>query len=313
LKKILRQAFDAWLILIKLTVPALVIVRFLLWFDLVGYISLPFEPVMSLMGLPKEMALVWVTGMLINNYAAIVVYFNLLPITGPMTITQATIVGSILLIAHNLPVESSVCRGAGVSPLRITILRIFAAIFYGTLIYHLCKFLSIGNAEAGFVMDFVSDPVPSWGMWLLGMAESLGLIFAVILILLIIIAGMRRIGLITLFSRILGPLMKLSGVGPKATMITIFGMILGLAYGGGLIIAESRSGEIPKVDIYGSITLMAICHSILEDTILLSALGGSLWGLLIGRLAFAVLLTGLIVRAARIPSIQGLLIGRKYT
>jgi hypothetical protein len=87
---------------------------------------------------------------------------------------------------------------------------------------------------------------------------------------------------------------------------------LGLAYGGGLIIAESKSGKIPPPDIFGSITLMSLCHSLLEDTILLAALGGSLWGLLAGRLAFSLAATALIVRAARKPSLRPFLVGRKY-
>ncbi|MDR2456041.1 MAG: hypothetical protein LBE49_05540, partial [Deltaproteobacteria bacterium] len=91
MKELLRQSFQAWLIIAKLTIPALVIVRFLVVFDLVGYISLPFEPLMSLMGLPKEMSLVWVTAMLTNNYTGVAVYLDLLPVMGPQTVIQATV------------------------------------------------------------------------------------------------------------------------------------------------------------------------------------------------------------------------------
>jgi hypothetical protein len=123
---------------------------------------------------------------------------------------------------------------------------------------------------------------------------------------------MRWRGLIKLITIVLGPLMGVAGVGRKATMITIIGMTLGLAYGGGLIIAESKSGDIPKEDIYGSIILMAICHSLIEDTIILASMGGSLWGLLLGRLVFAIVLTGILVRLARLPMAKPFLIGKKY-
>jgi hypothetical protein len=49
-----------------------------------------------------------------------------------------------------------------------------------------------------------------------------------------------------------------------------------------------------------------------EDTILLAALGGSLWGLLGGRLVFAVIVTGLLVRLAKLPFFQPILVGREY-
>ena len=280
--------------------------------NLVGYISLPFEPLMALMGLPKEMSLIWVTAMLTNNYTGMVVYLDLLPVMGPQTILQATIIGSMILIAHNLPVESAVCRGAGVSPLRMTLLRILGALAYGAIVFKLASAFGIGSGEASFVFSLDWDPRRPWGAWLLGSVESIAAMWLIVLSLLLLMAGMRRLGIIKLFTAILSPLMRIAGVGPKATMITIIGMLLGLAYGGGLIIAESRGGQIPKPDIFGSITLMALCHSLLEDTILLAALGGSLWGLLAGRLAYSLIVTAIIVRAARRPALRNFLVGRKY-
>ncbi|MDR2367413.1 MAG: hypothetical protein LBF58_04770 [Deltaproteobacteria bacterium] len=300
------------MIQLKLIVPALIIVRFLMWFNLLGYFSLPFEPIMTVIGLPKEMALVWVSAMLTNNYTALIVYLNVLPLAGPMTVCQATVLGTIILIAHNLPVESGVCRGAGVSPLRVTIIRILSAILFGFLAFRLCALLDLGQGEAQLLVAFTADPVPPWGVWLLGSVKSMLAIFIIVWVLLLMMAGMRKVGLIKLITLALSPIMRLSGVGPKATMITVFGMILGLGYGGGLIIAESRTGNVPKEDIYGSIILMAICHSLLEDTAILASIGGSLWGLLVGRLIFAVALAGLIIRLAKRPSAKPILIGRKY-
>jgi hypothetical protein len=258
------------------------------------------------------MSLVWVTAMLTNNYTGVAVYLDLLPVMGPQTVIQATVIGSMILIAHNLPVESGVCRGAGVSPLRMTTLRIVGALVYGILIYRLAGLLGVGGGEASFVIDVKIDPRPPWGAWLIGCLESLLAMWLIVVSLLLLMAAMRRLGLIKLLTALLAPLMKVAGVGPKATMITIFGMLLGLAYGGGLIIAESRSGRVPAPDIFGSITLMALCHSLLEDTIILGSLGGSLWGLFAGRLAYSVILTAVISRAARKPSLKPWLVGRKY-
>ncbi|MDR2301071.1 MAG: hypothetical protein LBF38_03385 [Deltaproteobacteria bacterium] len=300
------------MIQVKLTVPALIAVRFLMWFNLLGYISMPFEPIMGLIGLPKEMALVWVSAMLTNNYTALVVYVNILPVTGPLDVGQATILGTIILIAHNLLVEGGVCRGAGVSPLRVTVLRIVSAIVFGLIVIQICRWFGLGQEKAEFIVTFSGDPVPPWSLWLWSSIKSLLAIFAIVWFLLILMAAMRKIGLIKIFTIFLSPIMRLSGVGQKATMITVIGMLLGLAYGGGLIIAESKSGNIPKHDIYGSIILMAICHSLLEDTIVMASMGGSIWGLLVGRLVFAVLLAGLIIRLAKRPPARAILIGKKY-
>jgi hypothetical protein len=307
-----KQAFDAWLILVKLTIPALLAVRILTWFNLVEVISVPFEPIMGLMGLPKELALVWVTAMLTNNYTGVMIFLNISPLIGPISVAQATIMGTIILIAHNLPVEAGVCRGAGVSPLRSTVLRVAAAIIFGVLTFRLCQSLGWGTDEAHLVINFTVDPRPPWGTWFVSNVKSLAAIYFIVSALILLMAFLRKVRLIKLFAVILSPLMRLSGVGSKATMITIIGMVMGLAYGGGLIIAESKSGRIPKNDIYGSITLMALSHSLFEDTLVMASLGGSLWGLFVGRIVFSVAITGLIVRAARISAAQSFLIGRKY-
>jgi spore maturation protein SpmB len=307
-----KLSFEAWMLQVKLTVPVLIVVRLLMWFDILDYIALPFQPVMGLIGLPKEMALVWVSAMLSNNYTALVVYVNILPVTGALDVAQATVLGSLILIAHNMGVEGAVCRGAGVSPLRVTVLRILSAILLGFLLCQFFRWFGLGQEKAEFILTLSTDPVPPWGLWLWGTIKSLLIIFAIVWVLLVLMAIMRKIGLLKIFTLLLRPLMRLAGVGPKATMITVIGMLLGLAYGGGLIIAESKTGNIPKHDIYGSIILMAMCHSLLEDTALMASMGGSLWGLLFGRLALGVLLAGLIIRLAKRPPARAILIGKKY-
>jgi hypothetical protein len=312
LKNLLRQSFQSWLILVKLTLPALICVRLLTLFGLIGHISKPFEPLMTLMGLPKETALCWVTAMLTNNYTGIVVYLELLPIIGPQTVLQATVIASVFLIAHNLPVESGVCRGAGVSPLRMTILRLVAAAIYGITINQLGLAFGFGQQTASVIVGMGLDPLPPWGDWIISTIKSLAAIYLIVVALMLMMVGLRKTGLIRYLAAILDPLMRLSGVSPKATMITVFGMIVGLAYGGGLIIAESKSGRVPKPDVFGSITLMAMCHSLFEDTIILAALGGSLWGLLFGRIVFSVILTRIIVHAASCNAAKPFIIGKKY-
>ena len=73
-------------------------------------------------------------------------------------------------------------------------------------------------------------------------------------------------------------------------------MTLGIAYGGGLIIRESRNGTIPPRDIFFSLVLMGLFHSVIEDTLLLLLLGGSIWGFLVGRLMFALFAVWLMVK-----------------
>tara|TARA_B100000700_G_C14362706_1_gene542233 strand:+ start:42 stop:434 length:393 start_codon:yes stop_codon:yes gene_type:complete len=104
------------------------------------------------------------------------------------------------------------------------------------------------------------------------------------------------LGLDKLLKFLFQPLLKKLGIGKEATNITIIGMTLGIAYGGGLIIRESNNGLIPPRDVFFSLVLMGFLHSIIEDTLLMMLLGGSIWGFLIGRIIFAFFIVWLMVK-----------------
>jgi hypothetical protein len=80
---------------------------------------------------------------------------------------------------------------------------------------------------------------------------------------------------------------------------TVIGMTLGLSYGGGLIIQEARSGRLSKHDVFFSLALLSICHSIVEDTLLMMVIGGHLSGILWARVLFSLLIIFLLVRIIR--------------
>jgi hypothetical protein len=66
-----------------------------------------------------------------------------------------------------------------------------------------------------------------------------------------------------------------------------------------LIIQEARSGRLEKRDVFFSITLMGLCHSLIEDPLLMMALGAHLSGTLWARLLFALLAIFLLVNLLR--------------
>ncbi|MBN1675517.1 MAG: hypothetical protein JXR37_31035 [Kiritimatiellae bacterium] len=79
-------------------------------------------------------------------------------------------------------------------------------------------------------------------------------------------------------------------------------MTLGLTYGGALIIAEAKSGRLARHDIVSSLALMSLAHSLIEDTLLVLALGANISGVLLARIVFSLLCVLLLARlAARLP------------
>ena len=73
-------------------------------------------------------------------------------------------------------------------------------------------------------------------------------------------------------------------------------MTMGIAYGGGLIIHEARSGRLEKKDIFFALALMGLSHALIEDTLLMMALGGHISGLFLGRLIFSVIFIFFLVK-----------------
>ena len=104
--EILRDAFSASFELFKVMIPIIILVKALQEFGLIQYLAWPLEPIMSLVGLPAEMGLVWATALINNIYTGIIV---LLSLTGdiPLTTAQATVLGVLMLVGHGLPVECS--------------------------------------------------------------------------------------------------------------------------------------------------------------------------------------------------------------
>ena len=59
---------------------------------------------------------------------------------------------------------------------------------------------------------------------------------------------LKKSGIIDRLNNLLEPALKVLGMSKNAAPITMIGMTLGLAYGGGLIIKEAKSGILSKKD-----------------------------------------------------------------
>ena len=114
--------------------------------------------------------------------------------------------------------------------------------------------------------------------------------------------GLQKLRITDMMDRLLRPILRLMGIGGRASTITVIGLTMGIAYGGGLIIHEAKKGHIDKKDIFYSLSLMGLSHALIEDTLLMLMVGGHLIGILWARLAFALLMVTLLVKiSTRIP------------
>ena len=259
------------------------------------------SPLMGLLGLPGSMGLVWATAMLTNLYGGLAVFATLGP-DARLTVAQVTVLATVMLVAHNLPVELRIAQRAGPRLRFSALLRILGAFALGIILdrtYALGGFLQRPNVA-------LWNPRPSppgLGAWALDQAESLATIFLIILALVLLLKVMERIGLTALIGKALEPLLRLLGVSRTAAPLTVIGMTMGLAYGGGLIIEEARSGRMTEKDVFYSLALLGLCHSLIEDTLVMATLGAHHSGILWGRMAFTLAAVYAMVRIVeRIPT-----------
>ena len=287
-KKLLRDTIILYWELLKVMVPVMILVRLAVEFGVIEVIGKAITPVMQWVGLPGEMGFVWVTAMIVNIYAGAAALLTLLP-EHPLTIAQATVLGSMILIAHSLPIEQRVAQKAGAGMLFTLGLRLAGALVYGMLLNFVYSGFPEFQQTAEVVFLPVSPPAQEWIPWALNSVHTLISIFWIILALLVVLNLLDLLKITPLISRILSPFLRLMGIGEKATSMTMAGTLLGLSYGGALIIQEARSGNLPEKDIFLSLAFMCLCHSLIEDTLFVMAFGGHYSGLLIGRFIFSLI------------------------
>ncbi len=301
--KLLRDTILLYWELLKVMVPVMILVRVAVEFGVIEMIGSAITPVMQLVGLPGEMGFVWVTAMIVNIYAGAAALLTLLP-EHPLTIAQATVLGSMILIAHSLPIEQRVAQKAGAGMLFTLGLRLVAALVYGMLLTFIYSGFPEFQQTAEVVFLSVSPPAQAWLPWALNSVRTLISIFWIILALLFVLNLLDLLKITPFISRLLSPFLRLMGISEKATSMTMAGTLLGLSYGGALIIQEARSGNLPEKDIFLSLCFMCLCHSLIEDTLFVMAFGGHYSGLLIGRFLFSLtVLMGLARVIHRLPEL----------
>jgi hypothetical protein len=261
--------------------------------DVLGYLL---EPVMGTILLPPEAGIIWATGMVTNLYGAIGAIITLAPILDLNT-GQMTALGIMMLFAHALPVEQAIVRRAGGPVWLTTGLRIGVAILAGATVAWGSHLLNLGEGSVSF--DWLSaSSIPSsdkafnLSSWLETTTFSLGATFLVIAGLMCLLEFMDRVGLTRRFNLALTPILRFSGLERQIAPVTTIGVLLGLSYGGALIIEEADRAQISYRGRVLALIWLSLCHGLIEDTALIVALGADVWVVLGGR----VLVTLLLVR-----------------
>lgn len=275
--------------LFKLMIPIILLVKVLEEIGAITLLGQWLGPLMALVGLPEEMGLVWAATIATNIYGGMIVLYSVAA-DNTLTVAQMTVLGGLLLMAHGLPIETRIAQLAGMRMRVAIITRMFGAFAFAWLLH--IFYDQTQTLQEPAQMMWQPQPIPDGLVyWFLAQAKALAMIQIVIIILLTFLKIMRILGVEKVIQWMLRPLLKLVGIGKEATTITLVGITLGIAFGGGLLIKEAHAGHVSKKDVFTSLILLGFCHSLIEDTLLVILLGAHLSGVLWFRLVFAFMFT----------------------
>lgn len=71
------------------------------------------------------------------------------------------------------------------------------------------------------------------------------------------------------------PVFRPIGFRPHALFPLLIGILFGIAYGAGVLIPQSRSGDLDAKQVFLIAAFLGLCHAIIEDTFLFVALGAN--------------------------------------
>jgi hypothetical protein len=290
----------SWKVL-KLIIPVSIIVKIL---DLLGFIEVFGQwmaPLMAAIGLPPSFGLVWATNAIANMFSGLYVFVNFID-NQTFTNAQVTVLAVMMLTAHSLPIELEVASRVGVRRWFMFLLRFFAAYMAGFL---LNKILTIGNflqqkninhyPKSAQKVEFI------WHKWALEQVQGYVFIILIIFSILLIMKLLKHFGAINYIQNKMKPILRAMGMSKEILPMTLVGMLLGIVYGGALIIKEKDDNpSIHKKEFVFAMVLLGLCHAIIEDTLLVMGIGASLWGVLVFRVIFALIFTYLFVKISNL-------------
>lgn len=261
--------------LMKIILPVSLFVSFLDFYGGIEYLAQFFNPLFGHLGLPGSTAIVYITSIFLPLYAPLAIIMSM-----SMTLRELTILALMCQTAHNLPVESAIQAKTGSSFWGMTILRIATSIAIG-LVMNMILPQDMGmplfSKTSVDNLLTVNDVLVSW---LLSSLRMTVMLFSIISALNILYKILLEYNLIIKLTKAIKPVLSFFGLSESVGFLWLIGYIVGLAYGGAMMIEQMDDGKVTKDDVKLLNYHLAVSHSVLEDNLVFAALGVS-YGLIL--------------------------------
>lgn len=269
------------LLLGRIMIPVSLAVSLLSWSGFLPLFANLLTPVMKMLGLPGEAALVLVSSVFLNVYSAIAVIESL-----SLSPREISILAIMTVTAHNLVIETAVMKKAGSSAVKMILLRLGWALVLGWAFNYILP--PAGVTGAVFTADPARLEFPAmmgrWGLSTLGLMAKILLLVCGIMV---VQRFMEEFKAMHFLSRLLSPLMRGFGLSDETSFLWIVVNVAGYAYGAAVIMDRVHNGKMKPRDADLFNHHASLCHSLLEDTALYLAIGVPLFWLTVPRLMAA--------------------------
>jgi len=280
----INKGWHGFLWMLKIIVPIsflAVLVEYSGWMHKMDFLL---APAMNLLSLPPAAALPLIVGMLTGIYGGIAAMMVF-----PLTNNEMTLIAIFLLISHNLIQEGIIQGKSGLNPFKATLFRLTASI---VTVMTVAKFLGLEPAGILGKSASAAGHAPLLMMVKSWFADTLFIsakIFVIIMVIMILLEMMKVFNMIHHIVRILRPILKTMGLNQAVGLLWLTAVVFGIAYGGALIVEETKQGHIKKEALEKLHLSIGINHSMVEDPALFLSLGLSAFWLWIPRFILAII------------------------
>lgn len=269
--------------LLKIILPISLAVSLLQYWGIIAQIASILAPVFSLIGLPGESAIVFISSIFLTLYAPIAIIATL-----PLDMREITILALMCLISHNMIMETVIQKKTGSSAIIMFTLRICAS-FVGAFLLNLLLPEHVGSSHVIQEQTLPATIIAMLTKWAISAGWLILKITLIVTGLMILQNILKEFNILNILSRIFSPFMRIFGLSNDSSFLWFVAQIIGLTYGSAILIDGIKRKEISLTNANLLNYHIALNHSLLEDTLLFVAIGVPAGWIMVPRFVLAII------------------------
>lgn len=230
-------------------------------FGVVDTLSVFLQPAANLLGLGGQSILVLLSGYLINTYSAIALMLSL-----DLALREISILSSMILLSHTLPIELSIQKKAGGKIWLSLLIKVGSSIITGLILNLILSGSNEVYSGAQLVSSAesasLSDVLKSWLMENVTILK----IFIINIVINVVFKFLIKFHIIDKLSNLLKHIMFLFGLAKEAATYWLVANIVGLIYGAGILITANENNSLEKYEISKLNVSICSMHSLIQET-----------------------------------------------